>query len=108
MRRSDLRIFFDVLRAIERGTRKPTRIMYRSNVCRNRITLILDHMVREGLVAIQLEPKMKRVRRLYALTPKGLEAIQHLAGALELERKVIGWKRMEDPRRDEQESCEHA
>lgn len=76
-RRSKLQIFADVLRTINYGEYKPTRIMYKSNLSWNPLNKILKNMVDLGLV------KERNVggHKYFFITEKGkefLELLDHL------------------------------
>jgi len=69
IRRSKLQIFEDVLRVIDDGEYKPTRIMYRSNLSWNPLNRILNSMINLGLV----EEKDEKGRKYFFITQKGKE-----------------------------------
>ncbi len=77
IRRSKLQIFEDVLRAIDSGEYKPTRIMYKSNLSWNPLNKILNSMINLGLV----EERDVKGRKYFFITEKGkefLELLDHL------------------------------
>ena len=80
MKRSRLEIFLDVLKAIDGGTRKPTRIMYRTNVPYMSLMKILDSMADQGLIAV----KRTNGRSVYSTTEKGRNALAYFDRAFEI------------------------
>ena len=50
-KRSRIEIYLDILRAIRKGVRKPTHIMYRTNLSWKPLMQILDAMLEQGLIA---------------------------------------------------------
>jgi len=72
IRRSKLQIFEDVLRAIDNGEYKPTRIMYKSNLSWNPLNRILNNMINLGLV----EEKDVKHRKYFFITQKGKEFLE--------------------------------
>lgn len=72
-RRSKLEIYLDVLWAIKRGTRKPTRIMYEANLSWKPLQTILQSMMSQELI-IEIDAraeKDKRTSTVYEVTQKG-------------------------------------
>jgi len=72
IRRSKLQIFEDVLRAIDNGEYKPTRIMYKSNLSWNPLNKILNSMINLGLV----EEKDVEGHKYFFITQKGKEFLE--------------------------------
>jgi len=72
LRRSKLQIFEDVLRVIDNGEYKPTRIMYKSNLSWNPLNKILNSMVNLGLI----EEKNVKGRKHFFITQKGKEFLE--------------------------------
>ena len=83
-KRSRLEMYFDILKTVKRGVRKPTRIMYRTNLSWIPLMKILDSFVSEGL----LITSTKKTHRFYELTEKGETVLQNLSRALEWERRI--------------------
>jgi len=92
-------MYLDVLYVIKRGVQKPTLIMYGSNLDWERTRRILGHMVQEGLIAVELQPRNRNVYRVYTLTPKGQELLQSLARISDWERKAIEWKNLQEAKK---------
>jgi len=72
IRRSKLQIFEDILRVIDSGEYKPTRIMYKSNLSWKPLNRILDRMVNLGLI----KEKNVKSHRYFFITPKGKEFLE--------------------------------
>ena len=78
-RRSKLEIYLDVLWAIKRGTRKPTRIMYEANLSWKPLQTILQSMISQELIVeidVRAE-KDKRTSTVYEVTQKGENIITY-------------------------------
>jgi len=71
MRRSRLEIYMDILKAMNRGVKKPTRIMYLSNISWVPLSNILKFLVEQGVVTVKSEGR----REEYFLTEKGREIL---------------------------------
>ena len=89
-RRSKLEIYLDVLWAIKKGTRKPTRIMYGANLSWKPLQRVLGSLIHQDLVMEiePLNPKDKRTSVCYVLTQKGENVLSYFNKAralLELE-----------------------
>ena len=85
-RRSTLEIYLDVLWEIKKGTEKPTRIMYGSNLSWIPLQKVLNSLVSEGLV-MEIEAserKDKRTPKTYKITQKGENVIQYFRRAKDL------------------------
>ena len=77
-RRSRLDIYLDVLRAVNNGVKKPTRIMYAVNMSWNPLQKVLRSMVSgEFIREIELKGK-KRTTRHYEITQSGLNILNYL------------------------------
>ena len=72
-KRSRLEICIDILRVLKKGERKPTRIMYKTNLSWKPLQEILESMISQGLI-IKKENKNKR---LYEITEKGLNVLRY-------------------------------
>ena len=72
IRRSKLQIFEDILRAIESGEYKPTRIMYKSNLSWNSLNKILNSMIDLDLI----EEKNVKGRKYFFMAQKGKEFLE--------------------------------
>ena len=66
-KRSRLQLFVDILRAIDKGECKPTRIMYKSNMSWLPFRRMLNRMVELELV----ERREEGTRQLYFITERG-------------------------------------
>ena len=79
LKRSRLEIYLDVLKAISKGTNKPTRIMYRTNLSWKPLTKILESLVDQGLVI--REENCGHVT--YRITEKGKNILGYFNKAME-------------------------
>jgi predicted transcriptional regulator len=79
LKRSKLEIYLDVLKTIRKGTIKPTRIMYRTNLSWKPLMEVLDSLVKQGLVTIKVEGSHK----CYEITDKGKNVLQYFSKAME-------------------------
>jgi len=73
VRRSRLEIYFDVLKTVEKGIDKPTRIMYKTNLSWSPLHEILDSLVEGGFIIDRLSKNSKR----YQITDKGRRALSY-------------------------------
>jgi predicted transcriptional regulator len=76
-RRSKLEVYIDVLRAIKKGIKKPTRIMYESNLSWKPLQNTLVLLEKKGFI-LEYEPndlRDKRTSKCYMLTQKGENVI---------------------------------
>jgi len=73
-RRSKLEIYIDVLRVIERGIHKPTKIMFAANISWKPLNEILVNLERQGLI----ERKTVGNRTLILITEKGKRILRTL------------------------------
>lgn len=87
-RRSRLQILVDVLRVIEGGTRKPTRIMHKGNLSWRPLQKILGRLVEDELVTVRESKRGVCVCRRYSITEKGAAVI----GLYRDLRSLLGWK----------------
>jgi len=79
-KRSRIEIYLDVLQAIKRGTHKPTRIMYRTNLSWKPLMSILESMVEQGLIRVEEEGN----RTTYCITEKGRNVLNYFTEAMNL------------------------
>jgi len=70
-RRSQMETYIDILKAVAEGRRKPTHIMYRSNLCWERLKKQLDFLVKGGL----LEKAAVNGTATFSLTSKGKDLL---------------------------------
>jgi predicted transcriptional regulator len=78
-RRSKLEIYLDVLWAIKRGTRKPTRIMYEANLSWKPLQRILKSMKDQDLI-VEMDARPERDKRttvVYEVAQKGENIIKY-------------------------------
>ncbi len=78
-KRSKLEIYLDVLKAVRKGTYKPTRIMYRTNLSWKPLMEVLDSLAEQGLIAV----KMEGTHKSYEITEKGKSVLQYFSKAME-------------------------
>jgi predicted transcriptional regulator len=85
-RRSKLEVYLDVLWTIKNGTRKPTRIMYDSNLSWKPLQRTLSSLMRQALIE-EYEPlnlRDKRTSACYKLTQKGENVLMYFKRAEDL------------------------
>ena len=70
-RRSRLEILIDVLRAINKGIDKPTRIMYKANLSWNSLTGALDSLLEQDLIM----KKGGDMHNTYEIADKGKQIV---------------------------------
>lgn len=78
-RRSKLEIYLDVLWAIKKGTRKPTRIMYEANLSWKPLQKILQSMISQDLI-VEIDARAEKDRRtstVYEITQKGENIVKY-------------------------------
>ena len=80
-RRSKLEILLTVLRAVNNGETKPTKIMYASNMSWNLTQRVFADLVRQGLLEVKENPKSRRSTRRYMITEKGSNVLNYFEGA---------------------------
>ena len=73
LRRSRLEIYFDVLKALDKGIDKPTRVMYKANLSWSSLQDTFETLIDGGFMAV--EPTMKSKR--YRITDKGRRALSY-------------------------------
>jgi len=78
-KRSKLEIYIDILQTIRKGTCKPTRIMYRTNLSWKPLMEILDSLETQGLIVMKAE----RSHKFYEITEKGKNVLQYFTKAME-------------------------
>lgn len=76
-RRSRLQVKLEVLNTIKRGVKKPTRIMYASNMSWAPTQKILKSLVSSGFIRKLESKKDKRTIRYYEITQKGLNILNY-------------------------------
>lgn len=78
-RRSRLEIYLDILKVINEGVDKPTRIMYATNLSWTPLSNILESLKDQGLIVIP----NKGSRNRYEITEKGKNVVKYLSQAIE-------------------------
>jgi len=78
-KRSKLEIYLDVLKAIRKGTHKPTRVMYRTNLSWRPLMEVLDSLAAQGLISVRDEDNHK----VYEVTEKGRNVLNYFSEAME-------------------------
>jgi Predicted transcriptional regulator len=77
--RSKLRIYFDILKAIELdGAAKPTHIMYKANLSYERLSKYLEELLASGLIQVLQNDEAK----LYTLSTKGKKFVKEVEKAI--------------------------
>ncbi|MEM1582780.1 MAG: winged helix-turn-helix domain-containing protein [Candidatus Bathyarchaeia archaeon] len=79
-KRSKLEVYLDVLRAVNKGESKPTRIMYKTNLSWVPLQEILDFLVSQDLLREEESSKRKE----YFITEKGKRVLAYLNGLANL------------------------
>ena len=79
-KRSRIEIYLDILRAINKGVHKPTRIMYQTNLSWKPLMQVLNAMMEQNLIV--LEKQGSHV--VYRITEKGLNVLNYFTEAMEL------------------------
>jgi len=79
VRRSRLEIYFDILKVIERGIEKPTRIMYRTNLSWAVLQEMFETLLNGGFIREDIKKNAKR----YYITEKGKNALSYYMRSLE-------------------------
>ena len=79
-KRSRLEIYYDVLEAINSGTYKPTRIMYKTLLSWNMLNEILKPLIDNGFIRTE---ERDNSRRRYYVTDKGIDALSYYKKSIE-------------------------
>ena len=79
-KRSRIEIYLDILKAINKGVHKPTRIMYQTNLSWKPLMQVLNAMMEQNLIV--LEKQGSHV--VYRITEKGLNVLNYFTEAMEL------------------------
>lgn len=79
LKRSRLEIYLDVLKVISKGTQKPTRIMYRTNLSWKPLMKIFESLLAQGLI-VRNENEDHTV---YRITEKGKNVLGYFNKAME-------------------------
>ena len=68
------------MKAIKKGTGKPTRIMYSSNLSWRPLKEVLEAMLEQNLISVEKHGR----RTLYTITEKGKNVLNYFHEAMEL------------------------
>jgi predicted transcriptional regulator len=79
-KRSRLEIYLDVLKVVRKGTHKPTRIMYRTNLSWKPLMKVFESMIEQDLIARDEEG----VHATYRITEKGRNILEYFDQAMDL------------------------
>jgi predicted transcriptional regulator len=79
-KRSRLEIYLDILRIINQGETKPTRIMYKTNMSWIPLQQLFESMLSQDLIR---ETEMSK-RKEYAITEKGKRVLGYFKGMTQL------------------------
>jgi len=79
-KRSRLEIYLDILKVIGKGTQKPTRIMYKTNLSWRPLMGILESMLDQSLIIKDDDGK----HATYSMTEKGKNVLRYINEAMEL------------------------
>ncbi|MBD3172365.1 hypothetical protein GF326_07830 [Candidatus Bathyarchaeota archaeon] len=94
-RRSKMEMNLDILRAIQMGEKKPTRIMGRSNMTWSKLQRGLEFLLDSGyIIEIPVEdlPRKrvdKRSKQIYQLTEKGESILRYFRNELKPVKNLI-------------------
>lgn len=84
-RRSRFEIYIDVLKEVKSGANKPTQIMYGANLSWKPLQGILKSMLNQGLLSeSEGDPRDKRTKVVYELTPKAENVVRYYSKAKSL------------------------
>jgi len=78
-KRSRLEIYLDILKVVSKGTRKPTRIMYKTNLSWKPLMKVLDSLTAQGFIVEEKEGN----HVIYGITDKGKNILQYFSKAME-------------------------
>jgi predicted transcriptional regulator len=79
-KRSKLEIYLEVLKVINKGTGKPTRIMYKTNLSWKPLTKVLDSLQDQGFITEHEDGS----HTIYKVTEKGKNVLKYFTEAMEL------------------------
>ena len=79
LKRSRLEIYLDVLKVISKGTHKPTRIMYRTNLSWKPLMKILESLVDQALIV----KNENNGHVVYGIAQKGRNVLEYFSRAME-------------------------
>ncbi len=84
VRRSKLNIMLSVLSTVKEGVDKPTSIMYATNQSWYPLKEVLSSLVKQELLREIEVPRIKRSRRRYEVTEKGVNVLTYFERASEI------------------------
>ena len=84
VRRSKLEIILSVLSTVKEGVDKPTRIMYATNLAWKPLNEVLSRLMKQELLREIEVPGIKRSKRRYEITEKGVNVLTYFEGASEI------------------------
>ncbi len=73
-----------VLSTVKEGVDKPTRIMYATNLAWKPLNEVLSRLVKQELLREIEVPGIKRSKRRYEITEKGVNVLTYFEGASEI------------------------
>ena len=79
-KRSKLQIYLDILKVIKKGTKKPTRIMYKTNLSWKPLMSILDSMLSQDLIG----KNQNSSHVTYEITDRGRNVLNYFNEAMKL------------------------
>ncbi len=79
-KRGRLEIYLEVLRVVRKGTEKPTRIMYKTNLSWKPLMKVLKSLRDQGLVASHRKGRSTT----YEVTEKGKNVLKYFTEAMNL------------------------
>jgi len=79
LKRSKLEIYLDILKVINKGTQKPTRIMYRTNLSWKPLMKTLESLEDQGLIVRDENGN----RTTYKITEKGKSILSYFNRVME-------------------------
>jgi predicted transcriptional regulator len=79
-KRSKLEIYLDILRIINKGETKPTRIMYRANLSWIPLQEVFQSLIAQGII----DESERNKRKQYTITEKGRRALRYFEGMAKL------------------------
>ncbi|MEM2341300.1 MAG: winged helix-turn-helix domain-containing protein [Candidatus Bathyarchaeia archaeon] len=79
-KRSKLEVYLEVLRVVNKGESKPTRIMYKTNLSWVPLQEILEFLISQDLLRENSSSKRKE----YFITEKGKRVLAYFEGLTEL------------------------
>ena len=78
-KRSKLELYLDILQVVKKGTCKPTRIMYKTNLSWKPLMRILNSLIEQGFIVAKDEMN----HTFYEITEKGDNTLRYFKKAME-------------------------